>query len=260
MAPLERPATRLLPRRVRSPSTARSWSPNVTGMIRRTALRPYWPMYCLTRSRVLLRTGRRDASVLASKIPLGATSTTERGRTDRPAPFYRVTATRRSAGLGLHRLLVLQLAAVDRVHAVVGERGVAVLVDVVGAEHRLTTLRGEQCVDHLLTIRAVRPELLAGVDDQLHGLVPVDGIWVGILLTVLGREVVEELLALRRVLVRRQGRDSDLHLARDIGGDTALLGIGEAGLGNSVRPVELGVRHGRGNVLVQLDCAVRGDP
>src|SRR5215213_9738606 len=259
MAPLERPATRLLPKRVRLPSVARSFSPKVTGIIRRTAMRPYWPMYFLTRSRVFVRTGRRDASVLASKIPLGATSTTERGRTGRPAPFYRVTATRRSAGLGLHRLFVLQLATLDRVDAVVGERGVAVLVDVVGAEHRLTTLRCEQRVDHLLTIGAVRPELLAGVEDQLHGLVPVDGIWVGILLTVLGREVVEELLALRRILVRRQGGDSDLHPARDVGGDAALLGIGEAGLGHSVRPVELGVRHRGGNVLVQLDPAVRGN-
>src|SRR5258705_76991 len=81
--------------------------------------------------------------------------------------------------------------------------------------------------------------------------VPVDRVGIGVLLAVLGREVVEELLALRRVLVRRQRRHRDLHLARDVLWDAAFLRIHEAGLGHAVRPVELGVRHRCRHVLVQ---------
>src|SRR4051812_3664075 len=134
-------------------------------MIRRTAMRPYWPMYFRTWSRVLARTGPRAASLLASKIPSLRLLSRTGGGPIGPPPVYRISATSGSA-LGLHRLVELQLTGVDGVDAVVGDRRVAVFVDVVGAEHRLTTLRGEQPVDHLLTIRAVRSQLLAGVEDQ----------------------------------------------------------------------------------------------
>src|SRR4051812_48439639 len=52
--------------------------------------------------------------------------------------------------LRLDRLVELQLAVDDLVRAVVGERGVAVLVDRVRAEHALAVLGGEQRLDDVL--------------------------------------------------------------------------------------------------------------
>jgi hypothetical protein len=83
-----------------------------------------------------------------------------------------------------HGLVEDELTVLDAVDAVVGERRVAVLVDVVRAEHRLTVLRVEQRVDHRLPVAAPLAQLVAGVEDQVHGLVAVDGIRVGVLLAV----------------------------------------------------------------------------
>ena len=176
--------------------------PKATGMMRRTAIRPYWPMYFRTRSRVFVRTGRRAASRAGLQVPLGATSITERGRTDRPAPFAALLQRYGSARFGLHRLVEHQLAAVDRVDAVVASASCR-------RSRRCRRCRAPTYDPSSRTThrsssadRCSRPELLAGVEDQLHGLVPVDRVRIGVLLAVLGLEVVEELLALRRVLVR----------------------------------------------------------
>src|SRR5688572_24485214 len=160
-------------------------------------------------------------------------------------------------GRCLDGLVERQLATLDRVDAVVREGRVTVLVDGVGTEHARAILRLEDRLEHVL-LRA-GAGALDRVQRQAHGLVAVDGVRVRVLLAVLLLEVGEELLALLRVLVRREGRDRHLDLGGDAGGDTALLRVREPGLGNAVRPVELGLRHGRLEVLVDLDRVVGGD-
>src|SRR5215208_6751008 len=160
-------------------------------------------------------------------------------------------------GRCLDGLVERQLAALDRVDAVVREGRVAILVDGVRAEHAGAILRLEDRLQHVRLL--ARAGALDGVQREAHGLVAVDGVRVGVLLAVLLLEVSEELLALRRVLVRREGRDGDLHLRGDALRDATLLRIREAGLRDTVRPVELRIRQSRGEVLVDLDGVVGGD-
>ena len=67
-----------------------------------------------------------------------------RGREFLPTPGRGMSFSPGSAGLSLDRGVELQLTAVDRVDAVVGEGGVAVLVDRVRAEHALAVLGVEE--------------------------------------------------------------------------------------------------------------------
>src|SRR4051794_36036880 len=69
-----------------------------------------------------------------------------RGRTV-PSPAERYDFAGWLAGLRLDRLIEGQLAVLDSVDAVVRQRRVAVLVDRVRAEHRLTVLGREQGLD-----------------------------------------------------------------------------------------------------------------
>src|SRR3954454_19898259 len=56
------------------------------------------------------------------------------------------------AGLRLDGLVERQVAVLDRVDAVVGQRRVAVLVDRVRAEHRLAVLGGEEGLDDVALV------------------------------------------------------------------------------------------------------------
>src|SRR4051794_32571911 len=76
------------------------------------------------------------------------------------------------AGLRLDRLVELQLAVLDLVDAVVGERGVAVLVDRVGAEDAVAVLGVEQRLLDVF-LRAVAGAL-DRVQREAHGLIAVD--------------------------------------------------------------------------------------
>src|SRR5215212_11952442 len=129
------------------------------------------------------------------------------------AEFHPLPATRTSGaslvGRCLDGLVELQLAAVDRVDAVVREGRVAVLVDGVRAEHAGAILRLEDRLQHVRLL--ARAGALDGVQREAHGLIAVDGVRIRVLVAVLLLEVREELLALRRVLVRREGCDRDLH-------------------------------------------------
>src|ERR1044072_4824947 len=79
-----------------------------------------------------------------------------RGRDFLPPPGRR-SVRRRSAGrLGLDRRVELQRAIGDRVHAVVGQRRVAVLVDRVRTEHGGAILRVEQRLDDVLLAAGAR--------------------------------------------------------------------------------------------------------
>src|SRR5687767_1512929 len=82
----------------------------------------------------------------------------------RPAP----AAPADSAGgdqalVGDDLLRVLGLAALDHVEPVVGERGVPVLVDRVGAEHALAVLLLEKQLGHLGPVVGLRPRCLQHV-------------------------------------------------------------------------------------------------
>src|SRR3954464_239687 len=93
--------------------------------------------------------------------------------------------------LRLEDLVEDQLAVLDDVRAVVRQRGVAVLVDRVLAEDRIAVLDLEERVDDGLAVVA----LVAGVLDReqrdLHRLVAVDRVRLGVL-AVLLLERVEE--------------------------------------------------------------------
>src|ERR1700754_4310106 len=104
-----------------------------------------------------------------------------RGRAAWPAPVTGRSFTCGSAArVGLDDLVERQLAVLDLVQTVIGERGVAVLVDVVRAEHRLTALGRVHLVDDGLALVALVAGLLYGVQDELHRLVPVDGVRLGV--------------------------------------------------------------------------------
>ena len=147
-----------------------------------------------------------------------------------------------------------ELSAFDSVSAVVGQRGVAVLVDVVRAEHRLPALDLEELVHHGLAVVA----LVAGVLDRLerdaHGLIAVDRVGLRVL-AVLGLELREEVLRRRRVLLRIQRRVGDedvlLHLGPQL--------LAEGRLCDAVGAEHLDVRVRGLDVLEHLDTLVLGD-
>src|SRR5215208_3048160 len=154
------------------------------------------------------RTAGLAGTVAASMVSVAS----QNGR----GPGAEISAPGRSSvrsvlvGRCLDGLVERQLAALDRVDAVVREGRVAILVDGVRAEHAGAILRLEDRLQHVRLL--ARAGALDGVQREAHGLVAVDGVRVGVLLAVLLLEVSEELLSLRRVLVRREGRDRDLHL------------------------------------------------
>src|SRR5215211_6165611 len=212
-------------------------------MTRSSAISPYSPMYLRTVSQVLALTGRRAASVEASKDPPRCGLLSELGgRPKGPPPRFliprRFSALAGRSASGLDRLAEHEFAVLDVVDAVVGERRVAVLVDVVGSERRLAALRLEQRVDERLLVGAVLGQLLAGVEDQAHRLVAVDGVRVNVLDPVLRLVLLEELLSVRRVLLRCQRGHADLDLRGDVGWDAAFLRVVELGVRDPVRPIE----------------------
>src|SRR4051812_42845932 len=93
------------------------------------------------------------------------------GRARGPA---RLPGRRSARRRRLDRLVELQLAALDLVQTVVGERGVAILVDGVRAEHALAVLRVEDGLEDLLLGAVARA--LDRVQGEVHRLVAVDGV------------------------------------------------------------------------------------
>src|SRR3954447_7712128 len=77
--------------------------------------------------------------------------------------------------LGLDDLVEHQLATLDLVSAVIGERGVAVGVDRVLAENRVTVLDLEELIDDGLAVVALVARVLDGEQSDLHRLVAIDG-------------------------------------------------------------------------------------
>src|SRR3954447_4312907 len=110
-----------------------------------------------------------------------------------------------AGGLGRESPVAPPLALDHLVGAVIGERRIAVLVDRVGAEDALAILGREQRLDDVGLLAGLGA--LNRVDGQLHGLIAVDRVRVGVGDAVLLRVVLEERLAVRRILGRRQGRD-----------------------------------------------------
>src|SRR3954451_23511767 len=101
--------------------------------------------------------------------------------------------------LSLDHLVERQRAALDLVHAVVGDRRVAGAVDAVGAEDALAVLRVEDLLEHLVTVVPLAARLLDRVEDERHRLVAVDGVRIRVRVARIRLlEVREELLALRR--------------------------------------------------------------
>src|SRR3954452_24180201 len=100
--------------------------------------------------------------------------------------------------LGLDHLVEYELAALDAIRAVVGERRVAVLVDRVLAEDRVAVLDLEERVDHCLAVVALVARVLDREQSDLHRLVAVDRVGLG-LRAVLRLVVLEERLRGRRV-------------------------------------------------------------
>src|SRR5215218_6652579 len=112
-------------------------------------------------------------------------------------PRFRLGQRRLGAATGLDDLVEDQLAAFDLVQAVVGQRRVSVLVDVVRAEHRLAALRAEELVDDRLARDLAATGIgrtLDRVEDDRHRLVAIDGVRSRRLVTRLLHVLVEELL------------------------------------------------------------------
>src|SRR3954454_8951652 len=162
------------------------------------------------------------------------------------------------AGLCLDDLVERQLAVIDLVDAVIGQAGIAVLVDRVGAENAVPVLRLEDGVhDSLPGEIALVTRTLDRVEHQGHRLVAVDGIRVRRGHVVLGAVVLEELLALRTERLGVERRDGALEARRDVCRD-ALLRVGRVVQAHAVaREQALHARHG-GCVLHSLH-AVRLD-
>src|SRR3712207_967622 len=113
-------------------------------------------------------------------------SSWETGGTDPTDPPHSVLRS----GLRLDRLVEGQLAVLDLVDAVVGERDVAVLVHRVRPKDALAVLRGEERLQHLGTITRAGP--LDRVEDQPRGLVAVDRVRGGRRVAVLLLVLLEE--------------------------------------------------------------------
>ena len=121
-----------------------------------------------------------------------------------------------------------EFAILDAVGAVGGESDVAVLVNAVGADDALSVLGREDLLDHGGAIAALGAGALDRVEDQTNCLVAVDGVAVGVLVAVLGFVVSEELLAGRRVLLRRDARDRDQDSLAILGGSPPSFGSKKA--------------------------------
>src|SRR4051794_30973276 len=183
-------------------------------------------------------------------------------RTDRPrggaGPAERTGCV--LAVLCLDDLVERQLAGVDLVDPVVGQAGVAVLVDRVGAENAIPVLRLENRVhDSLPGEIALVARTLDRVEHQGHRLVAVDGVRVRRGHVVLGAVVLEELLALRTERLGVERRDRALEARRDVGRD-ALLRVGRVVQAHAVASEQrLHARNGsrvlHGLHAVRLDLA-----
>src|SRR3954469_12758841 len=136
------------------------------------------------------RTAGAAGTVAASMVWIASQNGRAPGGDFSPLPAPRTSGSVLAAPC-LDRLVELQLATVDRVDAVVGERRVAVLVDRVGAEHTLAVLRLEERLEHVLLLAGLGT--LDGVQGEAHRLIAVDGVRVGVLVAVLLLEVREEL-------------------------------------------------------------------
>src|SRR3954449_132890 len=110
--------------------------------------------------------------------------------------------------LGLDDLVEHELAVVDRVSAVVGDRCVTVGVDGVRPEDRRAVLDVVEPLDHVLAAVALVASVLDRLEGRVHGLIAIDRVRLGVA-AVLGLEVAEELLSGRRVQLLRQGRVGD---------------------------------------------------
>src|SRR3954451_24645457 len=169
--------------------------------------------------------------------------------------------------LGRRRLRDLRVerrkSLLDHVQAVIGESGVAVLVDAVGADHALAVLRGQDRVHDGLAGRLdvtaeLRLRALQRVQAEGHRLVSVDGVRVDGLGLVLRLEAVDDLGRLRELL-GAQGGHRELDPLADVGRHAALGRIGERLLRDAVRAVELGLGRRRGDVLEHLHAVLTGD-
>src|SRR5215218_1208797 len=177
-------------------------------------------------------------------------------RRRRAARAYPPPARRAGALVGrrLDHLVEHQLPALGLVSAVVAQRGVAVLVDVVRPQRALAALGGEERVDHGGAVVAALGDAVA---DDAHRLVAVDGVRVDIALrlAVLGLVVLVELLAGRGQLIRRQRRRGQVRLRLDLRRDL----LGEVHGRDAVGAEQLGIRQRRVEVLVQLRRVVVDD-
>src|SRR5215213_4599756 len=238
----------LVASRPRSPSFCRSWIPYATGMMSRIASRPNLEMNSRTTS---LRGRDGRAGMDADSMGGCRRPALAAGGTSLPAAE---TPCRLLGGLRLDHLVEHQLAALGLVSAVVAQRGVAVLVDVVGPQRALAALRGEERVDHGLPIVAALGDRVA---HDRHRLVAVYGVRVDLVLglTVLGLVVLVELLAGGRELVGRERRSRQERLRLDLLRDLLREVHGRDAVGSE----QLGVRQRGVEVLVQLRRVVVDD-
>src|SRR3954454_4240732 len=202
--------------------------------------------------------GRTTADAASTLLPVGLA-----GSPGGPAPSRGPVRLRELvvlAGLCLDDLVERQLAGVDLVDPVVGQAGIAVLVDRVGAENAIPVLRLENRVhDSLPGEIALVARTLDRVEHQGHRLVAVNGVRVRRGHVVLSAVVLEELLALSTERLGVERRDRALEARRDVGRD-ALLRVGRVVQAHAVaREQALDARHRRrvlhGLHAVRLDLA-----
>src|SRR5215217_3130343 len=194
--------------------------------------------YCPRKPRTASSEAARTA--LARTEPASnSTGVNQRGGAG-PSARPLCSSCRRRLLLGLDGALERQLPACDLVDAVVGERGVAVVVDAVLAEDAVGPVRREDLLQHLVAIVALVAGALDGVEDHAHRLVSEDGVRVRVGHSVCLLVEVEEpssgdvpLL----VLLLRQGRDGDRRALRDVGRNAALLRVEEGAFRHAVRTV-----------------------
>src|SRR3954462_12017250 len=157
-----------------------------------------------------------------------------RRRPGREAP---AGSSLRPLALGLDDLVEDELAALDAVPAVVRQGGVAVLVDRVLAQDRLTVLDLEEGVDDRLAVVALVTGVLDRLQRDAHRLVPVDRVRLGIR-AVLRLVLLEEVLPGLRVELRVEGRVRDERLLLGLAADLRR----ERRLRDAVGTEQLGVR------------------
>src|SRR5215207_1640498 len=122
------------------------------------------------------RTAGAAGTVAASMVSVASQNAQGPGA-EVPPPAARTSGSV-LVGRCLDGLVELQLAAVDRVDAVVREGRVAVLVDRVGAEHAGAILGVEDRLQHVLLLAGLGA--LDRVQGQAHGLIAVDGVRIGV--------------------------------------------------------------------------------